>query len=258
MPMPIESEWLRANIYAAHTGVDRKTETIYGVVVAELGPFKSQGRGEFDAESLRMIAEQINLKPNGIKSRFAHPSLSGDGIGKFLGRKSKARVDGPRVRVDLKLDPTSHSTPSGDLGKYVMDLAESDPEAFGSSLVLQVDQKLRLDNEGRPARGPDGEDLPPLWYPRKIHASDVVDEGDAVHGGFLSAAGIDLGELPDGHLRLAAASLDDIFCGQPREVVQARCSAWLSRYLDARFPPVGQSIVMLKRKNRLRALDTVR
>ena len=81
------------------------------------------------------------------------------------------------------------------LGAYVMDLAESDPDALSSSLVLQRDEELRLDRRGRPLVDNEGIELPPLWRPTKIHASDIVAVGDAVDG-FLSAD-----SLPDAVVR---------------------------------------------------------
>lgn len=253
MPLPLESEWLRANVAAKPYGVDRDKKVIRGYVLAQRGPFKSQGRGEFDDDGLRMAADLINAKPNGVKSRFAHPSLSGDGIGKLLGRSKNARVEDGKLRGDLHLDPTSFNTPDGNLGQYVMDLAESDPEAFGSSLVLKTDKKYRLTEKGDKQTDGKGEPLPPLWYPLAVHASDVVDDGDAVHDGFLSV------DLPDFAVRKGAELLDQMFPGQPREVVEARCQAWLGRYLEVRYGP-DQAEVMAReaRRERLKKLQAAR
>lgn len=238
-----QSNWLRAGLAKAKPiGVDRENNVIHGYVLAERGPFKSAGRGEFDDDGLRQIVALAKAKPAGLKSRFTHPSLSDDGLGKFLGRSKNVRMDGPRVRGDLHLSAASHTSPSGDLGKYVMDLAESDPGAFGSSLVLEADEKMRLDAKGHPLADADGEPLPPLWYPKVLHASDVVDEGDAVHNGFLSSASLDaldLDNLPDAVQRQGWAMLDRVFAGSDRGVIEARCLAYLNRYLSQKFgePP---------------------
>jgi hypothetical protein len=199
------TKWLRSNVTAPLVSVDREHNVIRGYVVAQQGPFKTPGRGEFDEQSLKTIVKLINATPKGLKSRFAHPSLSEDGIGKFLGRAREARLDKDRVRADLHLDPSSFSTPSGDLGGYVMDLADSDPDAFSSSLVLKADKLKRTDKQGRPQKDEEGNELPPLWRPTELHASDVVDEGDAVDG-FLSTD-----SLPDAVLRRGAQLLDQQF-----------------------------------------------
>jgi hypothetical protein len=244
--LPIKTEWLRATATGPLIGVDRDKNVIRGYIVAQEGPFKTEDRGEFDQQSLKTVVRLMNAKPGGLKSRFAHPTLSGDGLGTFLGRARNARLDGDRVRADLHLDPTSFDTPNGDLGGYVMRLADSDPDAFASSLVLKSDKRYRNDARGRRARDDEGKELPPLWRPTILHASDVVDGGEAVDG-FLSADG-----LPDAVVRRGAELLDQQFAGQPREVVEARCMEWLSRYLELRFGPVQIEEISADRDPRLR------
>jgi hypothetical protein len=190
----------------------------------------------------------MKAAPNGLKSRFTHPDLSSDGLGKFLGRAKNPRLDIIRerdsegtlktneihvVRADLHIDPSSHKTPSGDIGGYIMDLAESDPDALSSSLVLRADKTYRIDDKGRRLKDENTEeDLPPLWTPTALHATDIVDTGDAVDGllSTLSADG-----LPDAVVRNAAALMDRQFAGRPREFVRERAIAWLDRYLSRRF-----------------------
>jgi hypothetical protein len=229
-----ETDWLRADLrgLTRPPRVDRERGIIYGRVLAEKGPFKSKGRGEFDDASLDRIVELANQHPAGLKARFTHPALSSDGLGKFLGRDRNVRRDGDRVLGDLHLDKTALGTPpSGGkpLGTYVMDLAASDPAAFGSSLVLKADKEQRLAADGTAAKDDKGDTLPPLWRPTKLHACDVVDDGDAVHNGFLSA------DLPDAVVRDVAAALDSQFSGCDRPTVEARGQAFLTRYLDLRF-----------------------
>ena len=232
-------------------GVDRKEAVIRGYVLALEGPFKSEGRGEFDGESLRTILTLTQAAPNGLKSRFSHPDLSGDGLSKFLGRVRDPWMDTitiresrstlktnpvAAVRGDLHFDKTALEEPVGGgkpLGIYVMDLAESDPDAISSSLVLEVDEEFRLDQRGLPARGDDGNPLPPLWRPTAIHASDVVGEGDAVDG--LLSAQLTAEGLPDAVVRKAAELMNRQFAGKDRQFIEQRCTAWLARYLDRRF-----------------------
>jgi hypothetical protein len=229
--LPPQTEWLRANVPAAArglVGVDRQKKAILGYVVAQRGVFKDK-RGEFDDLSLRKVVELMRAEPAGLKSRFGHPTLSEDGVGKYLGRAKNPRLDGDRVRADLFFDPTAFKTPGGDLATYLMDLAESDPDALSSSLVLQSDYEAKLDAKGRAVIDPDtGEPAPQLWRPKLLHASDVVDTGDAVDG-LLSA------ELPDAAVRLGAKLLDEQFAGLGKDDVRARCLGWLDRYLEHRF-----------------------
>jgi hypothetical protein len=262
MPKMLEKpEWLRANVTGKAIGVDRENNTINGVILAEEGPFKSEGRGEFDRKAIRSIVKMANEKPGGLKSRWTHPGLSSDGLGKFLGRYKDVRSDtvlrdagqdenGKQLmkevlvaRGNLKLDPTAlePSPESGgkSYGQYIMDLAESDPDAFGTSLVLQVNQEYRLDKQGKPLKDAKGDDLPPLWIPTVLHANDIVDEGDATNS-FLSAD--ILAGLPDAIVRQGCELLDAQFAGQTREVVEARCSAFLNRYLAYHFGDDEESL----------------
>lgn len=250
--MLAEPEWLRASANGRNGEVDREKGIIYGVILAEEGIFKDR-RGEFDKPAIRRTVKLGNEKTGGLKSRFTHPSLSDDGLGKFLGRHKNLRSDTvvretgkdandkPLLqsklvtRADLHLDSTALAEPPGGgkpLGEYVMDLAESDPDAFGLSLVLKVDQTPRLDAQGRPLKDESGEDLPPYWMPTALHAADVVDDGDATHS-FLSAD--ILAGLPDAIVRQGCELLDQQFAGQAREVIRSRLSAFVERYLSHRF-----------------------
>lgn len=255
-------DWLRASVQSAtrEVGVDRENKIIKGFLVAEAGPFRSDGRGEFDSDSLSSIVSLMRSEPMGLKSRFTHPTLSNDGLGTFLGRATDPRVekvyrpDGEvdAVRADLHLSETAFDgNPNGNLGDYLLDLAEEDPDAMGASLVLIADQEYRTDEKNRRLTDEDGEELPPLWRPKALHAVDIVDTGDATRA-FLSMDG-----LPDEIVRRGAELLDRQFAGCGREVVEARCAAWLSRYLDHRYGPVeiienDPAILVAKRRNKER------
>jgi len=241
-------KWNKYDSLGKPVGVDEKNNMILGYIVAKKGEFKSKGRGKFNEESLSKIVQLY--PPAGIKSRFTHPTLSSDGLGKYLGRSLNPRIDGDVVRADLRLDESSFNTPHGNLGGYVMSLAKNDPEAFSSSLVLQAEQIFDRDDKGRIILGEDGEPLAPLWLPTSLKASDVVDTGDAVDE-FMSADGLSLDELPDAMVRRGSELLNQAFPGQPREVVEARLNSWLSKYLDLRYGPAkGRNTGSLKIKRR--------
>lgn len=248
--LPAKSQWLKAmtSARAGDIGVDREKDAILGCVVAQEGPFKTEDRGAFDMKSLRTIRDQINAEDLGLKSRFMHPHASDDGLGKYLGRMKNARMDKKMVRdeqddslfhevnlvrADLYFDASAHETPHGDLAGYLMKRCESDPDSLSSSLVLMTDEEMQLDEKGRPALDDDGNPLPPLWRPTKLHASDIVDMGDAVDG--LLSANTD--GLPDAVLRQGVQLLDQQFAGASREAVEARLVAFMERYLDHRYGP---------------------
>lgn len=243
--MPVVPNRSRLSTSTRPIGVDRANKRILGFVVAQAGPFKSEGRGEFDKLALEKI---IQLWPNGgLKSRFAHPNESNDGLGRFLGRAynptlttAMADRDGQpvevlAVRADLHLDPSCFKAPEGDFGTYLLDLAESDPSALSSSLVLSRDEEYRLGKDGSRVCDANGQVLPPLWRPTRLYATDVVDTGDAVDA-FLSPEGEE--KYTRDYLARGEAILNSAFVGQTREVVQSRLSSYLSRYLDRRYGPV--------------------
>lgn len=248
-PLPAEPHWLRAESSGREVMVDREANALRGMVVAQEGNFKTPGRGAFNLKSLKIIKALMNKERIGLKSRFAHPTLSSDGVGKFLGRVKNPSLEVLRlrrngeevlvnaVRADLFFDKTAlEEPPEGGgkpLGIYVMDLAESDPDAISTSLVLQADEEEQVDAKGRPILDTNGEPLAPVWYPTALHASDIVDTGDAVDG--ILSANLDAANLPDALLYQADKMLSEMFPDCPREVMEARVLSWFGRYLDWKF-----------------------
>lgn len=241
------TDYLKTGHGGRPTGIDRKGRVLLGYVIAQEGPFKTPGRGEFDVDSLQSVVDLAKQKPQGLKSRFTHPDLSNDGLGKFLGRARDVRMshtvnaDGETVKAvrgNLYFADSASNTPSGDLAGYVMDLATEDPDALSSSLVLQADEVYRLDNKGKPARDVEGELLPPIWRPTALHASDIVDTGEAVDG--LLGRQLSADGLPDEVVRQAAALLKQQFSGRDRAFVEARLSAWVAKVLDHYWPQLDR------------------
>ena len=217
---------------ASSDSVNREERRVLGYVVAQEGTFKSNGRGQFTRDSLEKIVELGNDAPRGLRVRFGHPTLSDDGLGKYVGRATNFRIDEQnapaKVRADLKVNATAMKEPpqgGRPLGEYVMHLAETDPGAFSSSLVLKTEKTYQYDeNDNRT-------DEPPVWTPTELYASDVVDTGDAVDD-FLSADF--LADLPTGRVYEATKLIDKQFEGQSREATEARLLGFVRRYLESR------------------------
>ncbi len=266
-PEPIEhkTEWLRVGNTSRPVEVDREANVIRGMVLAQEGIFKSESRGEFNRKGIQQVVKMAKAAPaGGLKSRFAHPSESDDGIGKLLGRirspfLAKMEKDGAEITVargDLHMDPTAMEEPVGGgrpLGDYIMALAESDPEALSSSLVLNADKIEQLDKQGRPILNDAGDPLGPLWYPTQLHACDIVDTGEAVDG-LLSAETLD--GLPNSAIFRGVQLLDKQFAGKSREFVRERLTHFMDRYLTRRYggallPGIPQNVLdVLKREHR--------
>lgn len=177
-------------IQEGKSGVARDEEhpkgkgVIYGVGILNKGPINpgDAREWEFDDESLDAVVTLGNKAGVGIKSRFGHPNMSSEALGTYLGRMKNFRRDGEVVRADLFIDGTAYKTPNGDLATYVLDLAENDPKAFGTSLVFEKELKTRVKENGEAQTDEKGNPLPQLVRFTKVFASDVVDEPAATKG----------------------------------------------------------------------------
>ena len=167
--------------------VDRENQVIRGFSVISTG--EAQGHNqEIDKTTLEMVAELGNASNLGIKSRFGHPAMSGSAIGTHLGRIKNFSIDNDRVRADLHISDVAFESPTGgNLGKYVMDLAEKDPDAFGASIVFPIGDTDDNPNEDG-LKNEEGQ-LMPVTRPTQLRGVDVVDEAATGDGFFESFFG---------------------------------------------------------------------
>ncbi len=137
-----------------------------------------------DRTMLGQVRDAIDESREGVKARFTHPSLSGDGLGKGLGRYRNATHEAGVVRADLHIFEAAHNAPDGDLAGYVMDLAEEDSRVFGNSIAYQADRdaedtfvRLHSSREGE-YQSPDAsnEQNHPHARLARLRAVDVVDD----------------------------------------------------------------------------------
>ncbi len=174
----MKKDLFRADVVrSGNVNIDRDSAVINGFAVVTKGVTKDS-RGEFDDISLNSVVELGNKVKTGVKSRFGHPNMSSTALGTFLGRVRNFRRDGDIVRADLHIDKTAFETPDGDLAGYVLNLAESDPEMFGASMVIYWDEEKR---EGLDANG---NELPPFIRVTNLFSVDVVDDPAANNGLF--------------------------------------------------------------------------
>jgi len=171
-------------IQEGRAGIDKNNGIIYAFSVITKGEARGHGL-EIDEITLDQVVEFGAKSSIGIKSRFGHPNMSNSAVGTFLGRAKNFRRDEGVVRADLYFDKTAYSTPNGDLASYVLGLAESDPQAFGSSIVFDGEPEYRLNEDGTRKKDPaTGKDLLPLARLTKLWAVDVVDDPAANNGMF--------------------------------------------------------------------------
>lgn len=224
--------------------VDRDDEIIYGFAVITKGEVRGHGF-EADDETLRQVLKlgKAAGRP-GIKSRFGHPNMSETALGTLLGRAKKFRRDGDLVRADLHIQPTAHETPNGDLASYVLDLAEEDPSAFGSSIVYDGHEEYRVNKDGTLKRDDEGNALPPLARVDRLWAADIVDEPAANEGGLFESGGARF-FTADVELSARAASFLDGFVD--RDDAEERLDGFLRRYLGSKDNAEGKVGAFLRR-----------
>ena len=220
------------------------------------------GHGEWiDDTMLGQVTDAINSSQLGIKSRFAHPSMSGDGIGKILGRYMNATNKGGVVRADLHILSVARETEDkSDLGDYIMRLAAEAPDAFGNSISFEYDQgeqnRFMAENEDENGRFVSPDKKNKNNYPHirlaKLIAADVVDDPAAnpdgmFHRGFEMYSGMDkyisyiLG-LSDEQINLS---------GLPHV---ERIKAYVRRYFDANGLRIAKANNVLLNRIKLKAL----
>lgn len=210
--------------------VDRVKHVIYGASLMQLGDVNDDRPWTVDEETLRGVLKLSSTTRKGLKARFTHPNMSNDGMGSYLGRWRNLVIDEDTVRGDLHIAPSAFRSPSGDLGSYVEQLAEDDPEAFGVSLAGE------LDLEAMQAAADDDMPLPIRF--RALRAADVVDEPAATRTGLFSVNEVSLRALPEQATRL----LDAYFGDAPSTVVASRVEAFVRRYLANRSVPMSDEI----------------
>lgn len=122
------------------TGGYRNAGLITSVSVITRGEALGHGMWIDDA-FLAQVETALNAAPKGIKSRWTHPGMSSDGMGKLTSRIRNAAADLARGQVfaDQHFLEIGHKSPDGDLATYQMDLAEEDPESYGLSIVFELD-----------------------------------------------------------------------------------------------------------------------
>ena len=225
----------------SNSRVDRERKIIFGVSMLQKGDLNDDRPWTIDDVSIAQVIKLTKSNPKGAKSRFTHPNMSNDGLGKFIGRMRKPRrsEDGQHALANLHLAPIAFKTTiegmSQSLGDHILDLADNDPDVFGLSLAPKLDQEAMRELERRGQRTP-------MRF-AGLHAVDVVDEPAATRGGIFGGMELSIGNAP----KLASESLDKIFAGAEEEVIRQRVDSFLNTYLANRFhsqdQPLGEDIV---------------
>lgn len=218
----------------------------YGAGVIYGASFVAEGealghRLWLDTQFVKSVNDAVNASgERGKKMRFTHPSLSGDGMGSFLGRGKNSRIEDGKAIGDIHFSKSSHKTPDGDLATYVMDMADEDPDAFGVSIVFSSDigaeDRFVADNTDKDGnfKSPDKDNAKQYRHARlaRLHAADVVDDPAANPDGLFRREQL----IADEADRLCAFALG-ISDERPQlrnlSVDPDRTAAFVARFLDS-------------------------
>jgi pyruvate/2-oxoglutarate dehydrogenase complex dihydrolipoamide acyltransferase (E2) component len=176
---------------------------IQGVSVCTAGPALGHGV-HLDSDFIDAVYRFGTESNIGIKSRFGHPSMCSESLGKFVGRFKNFRKvdDGNRVVADMHLAESAKDSPGGDLHAYIVKMAKEDPQAFATSIVFKMGPMYRKTESGEKVRVAyvedegympvdpdiDESDLSEELYAtcEDLFACDFVDEPAANPGGLFS------------------------------------------------------------------------
>jgi hypothetical protein len=193
-----------------------------------------------DSRMVQQVRDAINTNELGVKSRFTHPGMSGDGLGKHVGRIMDAELsaDGRQVLADQHFAASAHRTPDGDLAGYLMDLADEDPEAYGLSIVFSLDegemQRYAAENanEHGDFKSPDPLNVNNFPHARlsELRAVDAVDEPAANPSGLFHREGIV--EQADALASFALGISDDRPATMQLGLDPERVRGFVSRFLS--------------------------
>lgn len=181
------------------------------------------------------------------KARYTHPDMSSDGLGTLLGDWTNFRLseDGNKALADLHFTQTSRDTPRGDLGKYVMKLAEETPQHFGFSIVFKHDYGKEQEFHGANSdesgsfTSPDELNTSNLPHARlaELRAADATDSPAA------NASGAFTEGIQNGGMIAELTSLMDYVLGQTDDIPAElscfdadpiRARSYVTRYLHNR------------------------
>lgn len=238
---PVETEEVRVQRHGGNGGGG----VLYGVSLIATG--EALGHDMWiDDVTLQQVAEFASRGKSGVKSRFTHPSMSADGLGRHLGRIHDVRLEDGRVIGDLHFVQSAHETPEGDLAEYVMQLAEDDPEAAGLSIVFEHDPASEaefllehgatvidgyLDDRGFKSPDPLNTKNYPHVRLAKLRAADIVDEPAANPEGLFDRHS--LPRVVDDLLSYAAGLSDEKPNTTAFGVDADRATQFLGRWLES-------------------------
>ena len=160
--------------------IDKENAVIKNVLIIQEG--EARGHDLFlNQQFLDDVVKLGNQKTNGVKARFGHPNMCSTALGTFIGRYKNFHKIGSLVYADFHLDASAKISPNGNLFDYILQLAETNPDTFGSSIAFKPGKTITL-SEKDPATD---ETIQKSYATIELlHAVDLVDDPAATNGLF--------------------------------------------------------------------------
>ncbi len=177
------------------TGGDYASGLIKNVILGKVG--ESRGWGFHVEQSfVDNIAALAGQKKNGLKCRFEHPEWGKRSLGSAIAAIKNVRVEGDVALGDIHILASATKSPLGNLGEYVLELADERPDFLALSITGSIGEyyfyradKTRkvIDSDGAYEEYI-GSDSPLYITLASLDATDVVDEGAITPGGLFAAS----------------------------------------------------------------------
>ncbi len=175
-----------------------KNDIVLRDVVAATANMEAIGHGIMtDMQSIIMLAQLGNQNPKAIPTRFGHPGMSENAMGKRVGKSFNWRIAGDRLLSDIEMLSTARKSPvfTQDPIEYIIEMAANHPDEMGMSLVIDTDlvwimpdgsevSMFDLEDE-EPPEGAINE--LPMMRPIALYYNDVVGEGALTPDGMFTA-----------------------------------------------------------------------
>lgn len=194
-----------ATYWGKRPRVDRQNLMIYDAVAMTANTEALGHNIMTDLKSLQLFAALANQHRGGlgVQGRFGHPGASENSAGRKVMVTKNFRVVGDKLLHDIRLLKPNTSNPSfggADVNKYLLDMAEQEPQEIAESAVVDVDLVWRLaGGEEVPYEGEslsaqtiesnrplDATSRLPLMRPTTVYYLDIVNEGALTHAGLFS------------------------------------------------------------------------
>ena len=160
--------------------INSESGIIQNVLVVSKG--EAKGHNLFlNDDFLEKTALLGNQAPKGIKARYGHPNMCSTALGTYIGRYHNFRKIDNNVIADLHLDKTSKISPNGNLYDYILQLAATNPDMFGSSIAFKGGEVTTLTEAIENSPKTTTRNYASI---EALHAVDLVDDPAATDGLF--------------------------------------------------------------------------